>query len=785
MLSKRAQDPARKTAESIFKIVRFMMYRVPPKDRNRFLSRIKGKLIRISPAQLGTKKMPPSSTIGQAIGFAKNLLSGLHPSFTQKVLAELAVMLSSPTFHPPEEFMHMKKSSLSKRAGELLQFPTERIQPIEKKEKPADIIEVGFQPNGDNLYVVFSMGFPVAWFDRKHKAIRAENKIKNDFIEGKENSLLWQTIEDIGTTEYFFDEVADVSENMFKTYEWLLSQFVKSNEQKTKRAEIANQAVHIVAIPKYELSVKLMENLTQSIYEVPELAGIIDEYAGKQQTQAVDISKNIGEYILSLAKEYMPELRASFYISKRAEKPAYIKKKKEESGNITYIYDESHIKERIKRKEKRLKRLNNSLERLREKVKKDLESDDIKTKLIALAVGLIDETYERIGNAQSAEERDHYGVTTWKAKHIKFDGNKAKIKYVGKSGVKQEKEVKNKQLVNALKELVDEKKKDARVFELGDYILFPKHINAYLEPFGITAKDIRGFHANEEMRGELKKVRKGKLPNDPKEKEKKLKEEFKEALEMAAKRVGHNPSTLKNQYLVPSIETNYMKGKFALSCRQIIKTDEISFEEVANLYVDKIYISKRAQELKPEPPTPDVVIEPMDPAIQKAVQKIKSLEPSAFYNVKKIVVHPGGGSGQLGHVEMGPQKDPREIHIFKDRILQLLRQKGKTDPKALEEATERALIEVITHEIGHIGKTRTQEQVIKTPFLGEPEAERQSKEFVGRLADDMEQCAWAPEATPSDKPFGTINEYEPWYSTISQNPFGIFSIPMGLGGGGR
>jgi len=44
--------------------------------------------------------------------------------------------------------------------------------------------------------------------------------------------------------------------------------------------------------------------------------------------------------------------------------------------------------------------------------------------------------------------------------------------------------------------------------ELGDYILYPKHINAYLEPFGITAKDIRGFHANEEMRAELKKVRK-------------------------------------------------------------------------------------------------------------------------------------------------------------------------------------------------------------------------------------------------------------------------------------
>jgi hypothetical protein len=46
----------------------------------------------------------------------------------------------------------------------------------------------------------------------------------------------------------------------------------------------------------------------------------------------------------------------------------------------------------------------------------------------------------------------------------------------------------------------------------------------------------------------------------------------------------------------------------------------------------------------------DVVIEPLDPAVQQAVSRIKMRDPSLLARVKKIVVHPGGGA-ELGHVE--------------------------------------------------------------------------------------------------------------------------------------
>jgi hypothetical protein len=74
----------------------------------------------------------------------------------------------------------------------------------------------------------------------------------------------------------------------------------------------------------------------------------------------------------------------------------------------------------------------------------------------------------------------------------------------------------------------------------------------------VTAKDIRGFHANDEMKKQLKAVRKGPLPKDHKERKTQLKEEFKKALEATAEAVGHEPSTLRSQYLVPGLEDDFM-----------------------------------------------------------------------------------------------------------------------------------------------------------------------------------------------------------------------------------
>jgi DNA topoisomerase IB len=230
--------------------------------------------------------------------------------------------------------------------------------------------------------------------------------------------------------------------------------------------------------------------------------------------------------------------------------------KTQDGGKMTvYEYSDRQVATRNKAKAEQVEKLRGSIGKLREQVQKDLKSDDTHTKAVALAVGLMDLTFERVGNPSSAKD-GHFGVTGWKVKHLTFGNGKVTIKYVGKSGVDHEKVVDKATSVKALKEAIKGKGPEEEVVDCS-----AEDVNEYLKPFGITAKDLRGYHANTEMQTRLKAVRSkgGKLPEDKKEREKKLKTEFKKALAETADAVGHESATLRNQYLVPGLEEEYLK----------------------------------------------------------------------------------------------------------------------------------------------------------------------------------------------------------------------------------
>ena len=275
-------------------------------------------------------------------------------------------------------------------------------------------------------------------------------------------------------------------------------------------------------------------------------------------------SQQLGQQVRVLRKKLILDSSAVKVASKFWAK--YKEKKKvpkaDGTGDATvYVYSDRQIANRNKEKAERIEKFSKNLSDLRSKYRKALESEDPKERLTALAVGLIDETYERVGNDDSADN-GHFGVTGWKKEHITFTGEKALLKYVGKSGVDHEKEVTDAKLVSALKEAVKEKKPGDKILCDGDEcVVSAKDVNAFLEEFDVTAKDLRGLHANNEMKARLKALRSkgGALPKEKKEKEKILKAEFKEALEGAAEAVGHTPSMLRGSYLVPGLEEAFVK----------------------------------------------------------------------------------------------------------------------------------------------------------------------------------------------------------------------------------
>lgn len=230
-------------------------------------------------------------------------------------------------------------------------------------------------------------------------------------------------------------------------------------------------------------------------------------------------------------------------------------------------YSEAQIRDRHRRKSQSVEALRKNIGALRKKLQKDLKSKDEKTKVTALIISLIDNTYERVGNRESEKKRGHFGVTGWQKQHLRVEGDKAVFRYTGKSGVPQEKVIGDKGLVRMIKDCARGKSKGDPLFTYtyggkGDAkqcLLDSAGVAKYLEEFGVTAKDLRGFHANDEMRAELTRLGPAKKTMTPDERDAYLSEKFKETLTTVAEKLGHQPETLRNQYLVPGFEDYYLK----------------------------------------------------------------------------------------------------------------------------------------------------------------------------------------------------------------------------------
>ena len=363
-----------------------------------------------------------------------------------------------------------------------------------------------------------------------------------------------------------------------------------------------------------EKAKQLAEQVKQSIYEkrkepkpnvkqekaldVDKVRDIIQNMLG-DRAKAINISSNIGSLMQSIQKAQKARIitrkeqndlirsinkqviasidnliikAAGLYmdrlISKRAkvtsDKPAYKEKKKTDTGYV-WVYDEKHVEKRWKEKKEKLKKLEKELKKVREQYQKDLTSDDERTRAIAAIVGIMDDTAMRIGNEESAKEGT-YGATTLKVKHVKGGSGNMTFDFPGKGAVEQNVVLKNNKVIKVIRDLMKGKKADDFIFEVDGKKIWDRAVNRYLSKFNISAKDLRGFHANRLMKEMLKK------------------KDFKDALDEVAEIVGHEPSTLKNQYLDPElVEKNEGKEKKKAHEKHVLskragKYDHIDFK---------------------------------------------------------------------------------------------------------------------------------------------------------------------------------------------------------------
>ena len=191
-----------------------------------------------------------------------------------------------------------------------------------------------------------------------------------------------------------------------------------------------------------------------------------------------------------------------------------------------------------------------NITRLKRNVRKDLFSCKEKDRLTALVVRVMMFTSERVGNEGSASN-GHFGVTQFKNKHVKIDGNRVILDYVGKSGVAHEKSFVDETSAVLLKELLE--RRNRFLFTTADgFQIRPDRVNRYLNTFHASSKDIRGFNANRMMVMQLNRV--GKIKD-----EKQRPKIFNDSLRRIGRKIGHGAATLRTHYLLPEIEEHFYK----------------------------------------------------------------------------------------------------------------------------------------------------------------------------------------------------------------------------------
>lgn len=246
----------------------------------------------------------------------------------------------------------------------------------------------------------------------------------------------------------------------------------------------------------------------------------------------------------------------------KAEKAGRWRKYRNKEGKMVKVKIKAiplkELQARWKKKKEHLENISRKIRSLRTRITKDLKSDDEKEFLTALVINVMDCTAERVGNNDSARN-GHFGVTGFRKKHIRIDGNKVTFRYTGKAGVKHEKIITDKELAENLKRAI-KNSKSKFVFETSNgFRIKNDKVNRYLSQFGIKSKNIRGYCANTYVINQLKKEEDKNETLTAEQSEKKRKAVFNKAVKWASTKVGHGVATLKNHYLMPEVGIAYIQ----------------------------------------------------------------------------------------------------------------------------------------------------------------------------------------------------------------------------------
>jgi DNA topoisomerase I len=233
------------------------------------------------------------------------------------------------------------------------------------------------------------------------------------------------------------------------------------------------------------------------------------------------------------------------------------------AGRWQYLYHENHTRIQGHRKFKRLVHFVEDLPRMRATVARHLRQPGLgRERVLACILRILATCYLRSGSEVYASENGSYGIATLRPHHVSVKGDLVLFDFPGKSGVRQYRELRDRQVARVVRSLLKVRRKEVFKYqsENGDFVdIKRRHINEYIkEVMGekFTSKDFRTWAGTLVCACAL-----ARASTDSGEKGQVRKRLITSAIKETAQTLGNTAAVCRSSYICPEVIDSFEKGR--------------------------------------------------------------------------------------------------------------------------------------------------------------------------------------------------------------------------------
>jgi DNA topoisomerase-1 len=234
------------------------------------------------------------------------------------------------------------------------------------------------------------------------------------------------------------------------------------------------------------------------------------------------------------------------------------------AGRLQYLYHANHVRRQEAKKFRRLIKFAEALPKMRAAVASQIRQPGLgKETVMASILRILSTCFLRPGSQVYASENGSFGLATLRPRHLKVKGDVIEFDFPGKSGVRQSRQLKDRQVAKVVRGLLRRPSREVFKYQNGngEFVnVTRQHINDYIrEVMGekFSAKDFRTWAGTLVCACAL-----ARMGTEPVEKPSVRKRKVVEAIKETADVLGNTVAVCRSSYICPEIIHNFESGKF-------------------------------------------------------------------------------------------------------------------------------------------------------------------------------------------------------------------------------